>query len=405
LLQNQKRKRKLGLDPDEKIPRKRHVELSVCALVSFACLELTLRPKRIPSVQSKYASPIWTLPNELLIKIVMLVGRRDILALSQVCQHLSVVASPIYMAKSGLSVTADDSVMVMGGSYSALSVWRRSQDFRPLKSLWCNFSDDINELHRQAAHLKSFLRTCPRISSVTFTVYKAIPFPVANTSPADFDMTTLLCLVSDLRFTGCTVLRLLGSISHAFVTGRQPPKALNEFTLPSHIDHLDLEWNVLFSPVLQQTAFSMISNSSLTTLRLHKLKLVNWATLLPKLSCPALQQLMINSGISVSSLHRFLVRHHKISDLRIRLEETSHKHSHSSSTRLHLPMLEYLEGPPHYIYSLLKSVTQPPPVKTLVLDFDNMSAKYGALMLKIMDRIFHNQLLTLEINVHSDIVG
>ncbi|KAG1864310.1 hypothetical protein DFJ58DRAFT_724932 [Suillus subalutaceus] len=268
---------------------------------------------------------IWSLPVEILIATVALLGVQDLRTV-----HKNFPTSP----KDLFHIRVDPQ------NFDVLATWRRTDTFRPPRMVLSWLDSGLRS--SQLSAFSHFLESVPHKSIRYITLLWNFDI---LTSPV---LPQIVALLESIRASGVEELTCMGANN------------LKAFETCSR---------AFFSPnVLPFTIQTIRLSRSLEKLRLSSVKLssAHWDKLLRHLAIPTLVELRVDADCAPSTLVRFLARHPAITNLSVIPRPGSPWRANRITTRLSLS-LSYARWTPLYISS--KSLESS--IKHLVIDYSD----------------------------------
>ncbi|KAG1854334.1 hypothetical protein C8R48DRAFT_776723 [Suillus tomentosus] len=325
---------------------------------------------------------IWSLPAEILVLIVVLLGAQDMRRVAQVCSLLREIAGPLFFANRNFPTSPKDlfHICVDSSSFDILSTWIRMDAFRPPRMMLCWLGSDLRA--SQLSAFLHFLQSVPHKSIQYITLFWNFDILASPILPE------IITFLEDIRASGCEELTCMGfhhSVGSSCVTRLT---RIQGHAGANHLKVFEASSGVLFSPKFFPFTIQTICSPNLETLRLSYIELssAHWEKLMRYLSIPALVELRVDADCAPSTLIRFLARHPAINKLSIVLRPFRFWRTNRITTHLMLS-ISTLDGPLSHVLPVLLSLHKPPALACLALSLQAHDASpYISTVLQCVDR-------------------
>ncbi|KAG1720363.1 hypothetical protein EDD22DRAFT_854652 [Suillus occidentalis] len=303
---------------------------------------------------------IWSLPTEVLIAIVGLLGPHDLRSLTQVSSLLREIAGPIFFVNRNFPTSPQDMfhIRVDSPNFDVLATWVRMDTFRSPRMMLCWLNSDLRS--SQLSAFLHFLHFVPRKSIRYITLFWNFDIVTSPILPL------IVTFLENIRASGCEELTCMG-----FCDGVHPPSVSGLARIGGHlgINHLkafEVSSRLLFSPQLLPFTVQTIRSASLHKLCLSSVKLspAHWDKLLRYLAIPTLVEFRADADCAPSTLLRFLARHPAVTRLTIMPRPGYTWRTNRVNLRLTLS-LSVLDGPLTHVLPVLRSHYNPPSLACL----------------------------------------
>ncbi|KAG2138747.1 hypothetical protein BD769DRAFT_1663475 [Suillus cothurnatus] len=309
---------------------------------------------------------IWSLPAEILVLIVALLGARDMCCVAQVCSLLREIAGPLFFSNRNFPTSPKDlfHIHVDSPSFDILSTWIWMDAFRPPRMMLCWLNPDLRA--SQLSAFLHFLQSVPHKSIQYITLFWNFDI---LTSPI---LPQILTFLENIHASGCKELTCMGFYHFVGSSGVTRLTRMHGHMGVNHLKAFEASSGVLFSPEFFPFTIQTICSSNLEKLRLSYIKLssAHWEKLMWYLTILALVKLQVDADCTPSTLIRFLARHPAIHTL----------------SRLTLPISK-LDGPLSHILPVLRSLHTLPTLTCLALSLQahDASPDYLSSVLQCVD--------------------
>jgi len=282
---------------------------------------------------------IFYLPIELVTLVAKHLCNADLYALTRVSHHMASIACPLYLARVGLIPSQrSNNLCLSRDGFKALGICLRSPGFSPSDQLSCTFSFSPQRATMEIASLRKFLASLPPHPRPFFRRVHLVHVDVGS-------LRNLLAFVQYIvLLTGCSDL-VLSDVAYEKLRGRGMGVAGKETRTPP----------ITVLPSLQRLKLTHFDASPL-----------QWAAFFSGVYFPSLHSLDVSGASSICAIFDFLDQHPTVCVLRFL--KSSWKDIPSSSRQLELPLLHALQGSPHQILFLLRVITPPPVLSSLVIE-------------------------------------
>lgn len=305
---------------------------------------------------------IWTLPVEILIVIVTLLGTQDLRSVTQVCSLLREIAGPLFFVNRNFPTSPQDlfHIRVDSPNFDVLTTWRWMDTFRPPRMMLCWLNSDLQP--PQLSAFLYFLQSVPSKSIRYITLFWS--FDILN-SPV---LPQIIAFLENIRASGCEELTCIGlgdRVGSSSITGLA---RIQGHVGANHLKAFEASSQVLFSPRLLPFTIQTIRFSCLERLRLSSIKLnsTQWDKLLRSLAIPTLVELRVDADCAPSTLIRFLGRHTAVSNLSIMPRPGCPSRTNRVTPRLTISM-SVLDGPLSHVLPILRNHRQTPTLTCLAI--------------------------------------
>ncbi|KAG2744341.1 hypothetical protein P692DRAFT_20696339, partial [Suillus brevipes Sb2] len=303
---------------------------------------------------------IWTLPVEILIVIVTLLGTQDLRSVTQVCSLLREIAGPLFFVNRNFPTSPQDlfHIRVDSPNFDVLTTWRRMDTFRPPRMMLCWLNSDLQP--PQLSAFSYFLQSVPSKSIRYLTLFWN--FDILN-SPV---LPQIVAFLENIRASGCEELTCVGLGDRAGPSSVTGLARIQGRVGANHLKAFEASSQVLFSPRLLPFTIQTIRFSCLERLRMSSTKLnsTQWDKLLRSLAIPTLVELRVDADCAPSTLIRFLCRHPAVSNLSIMPRPGCPSRTNRVTPRLTISM-SVLDGPLSHVLPILRSHHQKPTLTCL----------------------------------------
>jgi hypothetical protein len=298
------------------------------------------------------------LPAELISAIGVFADPETLYNLTCVCHYISECIIPLYLKTQGFIAPSSKSFPVTTISIStisqimALQVWRRSSIFTVATLAFVYLATEKAQARVQARCLRT-----------------------AFSSPAPPFCRKLFIQLEGHATENLIVLHSIKEFKYVHIFTRDgqdvPPLQLSEIGGLVHLEnaipvlqfqHLEIRTPLLFTAIYVPWVSQALSSPHLHSVDLQKLDLLSfqWANLLQVLQIPSVKHFSITADAPLRSFTAFLNRHRNVKVLFIaETEKQSRLRSTTAVRQLHLPDLEELHGPLHFLRPLLDVVRTP----------------------------------------------
>lgn len=253
------------------------------------------------------------------------------------------IACPIFLRRHGYRLSPNGrSISLSGEAFKALSIWRRSPAFSSTSMLYCSFSHDIKQAALQIQYLKTLFCNLPPTPKMFFQhIYLAHVGAIS--------LVNILALLHNSSLqAGCRAITISGiSITSPDAVASTSSSQKRKSKAMACLDTLqDLS----------------IRNSPLSSLQ--------WTDFLSRLTIPSIHQLEIDGATSMKAVYNFLLRHSTIRSLHFD-NRTSNNVRLLAHKKLTLPHLQSLKGPLMLVNNFLRSLSSPPSLHELVIEYSD----------------------------------
>ncbi|KAG1846349.1 hypothetical protein C8R48DRAFT_779579 [Suillus tomentosus] len=298
---------------------------------------------------------IWSLPVEILIVTVALLGARDLRSVTQVSSLLREIAAPLFFLDRNFPTSPKDlfHIRVDSPNFDVLTTWRRMDTFRPPRMVlgWL----EPNLRSSQLSAFSHFLESVPRKSIRYITLFWNFDI---LTSPV---LSQIVTLLETIRASGVEELTCMGFCDGAVSSSVTGLTRIRACVGANNLKAFEASSRVFFSPkLLPFTIQTICLSCCLEKLRLSSVKLssAHWDKLLRHLSIPTLVELRVDAECAPPTLIRFLARHPAISNLSVIPRPGGHWRVNRVTTPLTLS-LSMLDGPLSHLLPVLRSHRAP----------------------------------------------
>ncbi|KAG2124284.1 hypothetical protein BD769DRAFT_1669465 [Suillus cothurnatus] len=215
---------------------------------------------------------IWSLPAEILVLIIALLGARDMCCVAQVCSLLREIAGLLFFSNRNFPTSPKDlfHIRVDSPSFDILSTWIQMDAFRPPSI--CIFAlppicpSQIDTIHH------------------TFWNFDILASPI---------LPQILTFLENIRASGCEELTCMGFYHFVGSSGVTRLTRMHGYMGVNHLKAFEASLGVLFSPEFFPFTIQTICSSNLEKLRLSYIKLssAHWEKLMQYLTILALVKL------------------------------------------------------------------------------------------------------------------
>ncbi|KAG1726335.1 hypothetical protein EDD22DRAFT_961451 [Suillus occidentalis] len=326
---------------------------------------------------------IWSLPAEILVLIVALLGAQDMRCVAQVCSLLREIAGPLFFSNRNFPTSPKDLfyIRVDSPSFDILSTWIRMDAFRPPRMMLCWLNSDLRA--SQLSAFLHFLQSVPHKSIQYITLFWNFDILASPILPQ------ILTFLENIRASGCEELTCMGFYHFAGSSGVTKLTRMHGHMGVNHLKAFEASSGVLFSPEFFPFTIQTICSSNLEKLRLSYIKLssAHWEKLMRYLTILALVELQVDADCAPSTLIRFLARHPAIHTLCIVPRPCGTWRTNQITARLTLPISK-LDGPLSHVLLVLRSLRTLPTLTCLALSLQAHDAlpDYLSSVLQCVDR-------------------
>ncbi|KAG1837608.1 hypothetical protein C8R48DRAFT_782650 [Suillus tomentosus] len=286
---------------------------------------------------------IWSLPAEILIAIVALLGVQDLRCVTQVCSLFREIAGPLFFVNRSFPTSPQDMfhICVDSHNFDVLLTWIRMDTFRPPRMMLCWLDPDVRST--QLSAFSHFLQSVPHKSIRYITLFWNFDILTCSIFPH------IVSVLETIRAFGCEDLTCMGFYSRVGSLSVTGLTRIQGHVSESHLKTFDASSQAFFSPKLLPFTIQTIRSSYLEKLRLSSIKLSpsHWDKLLRHLVIPTLVELRVDADCVPSTLIRFLARH---------------------------PSVDSLNGPLSHVLAVLRSHLKPPTLTYLGLSLQSQDA-------------------------------
>lgn len=298
---------------------------------------------------------IWSLPVEILIVTVALLGARDLRSVTQVSSLLREIAAPLFFLDRNFPTSPKDlfHIRVDSPNFDVLTTWRRMDTFRPPRMVlgWL----EPNLRSSQLSAFSHFLESVPCKSIRYITLFWNFDI---LTSPV---LSQIVTLLETIHASGVEELTCMGFCDGAVSSSVTGLTRIWVCVGANNLKAFEASSRVFFSPkLLPFTIQTICLSCCLEKLRLSSVKLssAHWDKLLRHLSIPTLVELRVDAECAPPTLICFLARHPAISNLSVILRPGGHWRVNRVTTPLTLS-LSMLDGPLSHLLPVLRSHRAP----------------------------------------------
>ncbi|KAG1878999.1 hypothetical protein F4604DRAFT_1923686 [Suillus subluteus] len=312
---------------------------------------------------------LWSLPAEILILIVALLGAQDMRYVAQVCSLLREIAGPLFFANRNFPTSPDDQchIHVNSPNFDILPTWIRMDTFRLPRMMLCWLDSDLRA--PQLSAFSHFLQSVPHKSIQYITLFWNFDILASPILPQ------IITFFENVRASGCQELTCMG-FCHFFGSSAITKLARIQGRVgANHLKAFEACSGMLFSPKLLPFTIQTIRCSRLEKLRLSHIALssAHWDKLLRNLVIPMLVELRVDSDCAPSTLIHFLACHPAINDLSIIPRPGGFWRTNRTIIPLTL-FISTLDGPLSHVLPVLRSLRKPPALGCLLLSLQARDA-------------------------------
>jgi len=223
---------------------------------------------------------IWSLPAEILVLIIALLGARDMRCVAQVCSLLREIARPLFFSNRNFPTSPKDlfHIRVDSPSFDILSTWIWMDAFHPPRMMLCWLNPDLRAL--QLSAFLHFLQSVPHKSIQYITLFWNFDILALPILPQ------ILTFLENIHASGCEELMCMGFYHFVGSSGVTRLTRMHGHMGVNHLKAFEASLWVLFSPEFFPFTIQTICSSNLEKLRLIYIKLssAHWEKLM---RCPA----------------------------------------------------------------------------------------------------------------------
>ncbi|KAG2747127.1 hypothetical protein P692DRAFT_20739637, partial [Suillus brevipes Sb2] len=298
---------------------------------------------------------IWSLPAEILIATVALLGAQDLRSVTQVSSLLREIAAPLFFLDRNFPTSPQDlfHIHVDSPNFDVLSTWRRTDTFRPPRMVLSWLDSDVRS--SQLSAFSHFLESVPRKSIRYITLFWNFNI---LTSPI---LSQIIRFLENIRASGVEELTCMGFCDGAVSPSLTGLAQIQACVGPNTLKAFEASSRTFFSPELLPFTIQTIHLSRcLEKLRLSSVKLssAQWDKLLRHFAIPTLVEIRVDGECAPPTLIRFLARHPAISNLSIIPPPGGPWRTNRIITPLTLS-LSILDGPLSHLLPVLRSHRKP----------------------------------------------
>ncbi|KAG1856268.1 hypothetical protein C8R48DRAFT_776092 [Suillus tomentosus] len=313
---------------------------------------------------------IWSLPAEILIAIVALLGVQDLRCVTQVCSLFREIAGPLFFVNRSFPTSPQDMfhIRVDSHNFDVLLTWIRMDTFRPPRMMLCWLDPDVRST--QLSAFSHFLQSVPHKSIRYITLFWNFDILTCSIFPH------IVSVLETIRAFGCEDLTCMGFYSRVGSSSVTGLTQIQGHVSESHLKTFDASSQAFFSPKLLPFTIQTIRSSYLEKLRLSSIKLSpsHWDKLLRHLVIPTLVELRVDADCAPSTLIRFLARHPGVDSLSIIPRPGCLWRAHRITASLTLSSVSMLDGPLSHVLAVLRSHLKPPTLTYLGLSLQSQDA-------------------------------
>ncbi|KAG1849596.1 hypothetical protein C8R48DRAFT_778527 [Suillus tomentosus] len=203
---------------------------------------------------------IWSLPAEILITIVALLGTQNLRYVTQVCSLFREIAGPLFFANRSFPTSPQDMFHIRVDSYNfdVLLTWIRMDTFRPPHMMLCWLDPDVRST--QLSAFSHFLQSVPHKSIRYITLFWNFDILACSLLPQ------IVTVFETIRASGCEDLTCMGFYSCAGSSSVTGLTQIQGHASRNHLKTFDASSQALFSPKLLPFTIQTIRCSRLEKL-------------------------------------------------------------------------------------------------------------------------------------------
>jgi hypothetical protein len=295
---------------------------------------------------------IWSLPVEILIATVALLGAQDLRSVTQVSSLLREIAAPLFFVQRDFPTSPKNlfHIRVDSPNFDVLSTWRQMDNFCPPRMVLSWLDSDLRS--SQISALSHFLESVPHKSIKYITLFWNFDI---LTSPV---LSQMVALLENIRASGVEELTCMGFCDGAVSPSITGLTRIQACIGANNLKAFEASSRAFFSPkILPFTIQTICLSPCLEKLRLSSVKLsaAHWDKLMRHFTIPTLVELRVDADCAPPTLIHFLVRHPAVSNLSVIPRPAGVPWRANRVTKPLILSLSTLDGPLSHLLPILRS--------------------------------------------------
>ncbi|KAG2107659.1 uncharacterized protein F5147DRAFT_653187 [Suillus discolor] len=235
---------------------------------------------------------IWSLPAEILIATVALLGAQDLCSVTQVSSLLREIAAPLFFIQRNFPTSPKNlfHIRVDSPNFDVLSTWRRMDNFCPPRMVLSWLDSDLRS--SQISALSHFLKSIPHKSITYITLFWNFDI---STSPV---LSQIVALLENICASDVKELTCMGFCDGAVSPSITGLTRIQACIGANNLKAFEASCRVFFSPkILPFTIQTIRLSPCLEKLRLSSIKLsaAHWDKLMRHFTIPTLVELRVDA--------------------------------------------------------------------------------------------------------------